>query len=258
MGKYDRKPVKVRAIPKGWAKVTDGFTPAEKAAVAMLDALSATGHAFTYRPTGRDVTATGAATVTGWAIYDRKRPAADVAPVLTLTTDGLYAWLGELSAFAPFAPPVKATANGRADAEKRVKASIALARRAAKAHGTAPAVVKAKAPTAKAKATAKAPAANVVPIRKDAAPVAPVAPVEAPEAPTAPAHPARPVEAPTGALPDAVEDWLSRLVYGPKAEFARAYCAAKLGHGPAPEAPAAEWAGKAIRKADRVLRAAGK
>lgn len=54
-------------------------------------------------------------------------------------------------------------------------------------------------------------------------------------------------------LPAAVEEWLGRLVFGPKADYARAYVAHLLSGAPAPEDPGAEWAEKARKRAVRVV-----
>lgn len=48
-------------------------------------------------------------------------------------------------------------------------------------------------------------------------------------------------------------DYLSRLVYGPKRDYASCYAMAVCGHCEMPPDPGAEWAGKARRKVDHYL-----
>ena len=55
-------------------------------------------------------------------------------------------------------------------------------------------------------------------------------------------------------LPVKVEEWLDRLVYAPKADYARAYATHLLTGAPAPSDPGAEWAGKARARLERIVR----
>lgn len=67
-------------------------------------------------------------------------------------------------------------------------------------------------------------------------------------------HAAKPVAAiaAESALPEWAEDWLSGLVYAPKATYAREYLAHILLGAPEPSAVSAEWAVKARKRADQV------
>lgn len=83
------------------------------------------------------------------------------------------------------------------------------------------------------------------------APVVVVPPV--PTVPlVAPVQPATVVDVP-GELPACVAAWLERLVYGPKAKYARAWAEHTFCGAPAPADPGAEWAAKARRRMEYVL-----
>lgn len=62
-------------------------------------------------------------------------------------------------------------------------------------------------------------------------------------------------EDPETGLPAEVAAWLSKLVHEPKRVYAAAYCAHRLYGDPAPADPGTDWAGKARKRADHVLRA---
>lgn len=65
-----------------------------------------------------------------------------------------------------------------------------------------------------------------------------------------------PAESMTGTVRDLTGpclDYLSRLVYGPKRDYASCYAMAVCGHCPMPDDPGTEWAGKARRKVDHYL-----
>ena len=63
--------------------------------------------------------------------------------------------------------------------------------------------------------------------------------------------------APADVLPEPVCEYLMRLVHGPKADYASAY-AYHVVHGhPAPDDPGTEWAIKARRKVDALVRRGG-
>lgn len=60
---------------------------------------------------------------------------------------------------------------------------------------------------------------------------------------------------PETGLPLVVAEWLGRLVHAPKQEYARAYCSHRLYGDPEPADPGEQWAVKARKRADHVLRA---
>lgn len=57
-----------------------------------------------------------------------------------------------------------------------------------------------------------------------------------------------------GDLPEAIEEWLARLVFGPKCDYARAYAAAIVTGSQFPVDPGTDWARKARVKVDRLAR----
>jgi hypothetical protein len=57
---------------------------------------------------------------------------------------------------------------------------------------------------------------------------------------------------PTKALPEWAEEWLARLEYEAKRDYARQYLDHLLNGAPAPTDPRAEWADKARKRADRL------
>ncbi len=82
------------------------------------------------------------------------------------------------------------------------------------------------------------------------APVVELAPAAATAAPAA----AAPRQT-GGALPAAATEWLDRLVFAEKRDYAAAYLAHLVAAAPAPVDPGTEWADKARRRAVKVLAA---